>query len=110
MQRIKVIPSDVRLTPLALACWYMGDGNNNWRACNLTLATHNFSEAEVDRLIGLLKAVGFPHVVKHSGGKEGQYGIRILKHSYLGFLDCVRNALENVGGVPECMEYKIDTS
>src|SRR4029077_12893310 len=51
-----------------------------------------------------------PHVVKYVAEKEGQYGIRVHKHSYLQFLDCVRKALEDIGGVPECMEYKIDTS
>lgn len=53
--RRKVVPMDVadRLTPLALAVWFMDDGAADF--AGVTFQTHNFSSEEVERLEGVLK-------------------------------------------------------
>lgn len=42
-----------RLTPLALAVWFMDDGAADF--AGVTFQTHNFSSEEVERLEGVLK-------------------------------------------------------
>ena len=51
----KVVPMDVadRLTPLALAVWFMDDGAADF--AGVTFQTHNFSSEEVRRLDGVLR-------------------------------------------------------
>ena len=49
----KVVPSDLALSPVSLANWFMGDGSSSWQkydAVMVTLATHSFSRCDVDRL------------------------------------------------------------
>lgn len=50
-QRRKVVPSDVALTPLCLAVWFMDDGSRKSRECRgLYLNTQSFTLAEVQTL------------------------------------------------------------
>lgn len=49
--RRKVIPTDLRLTPLSMAVWFMDDGSRKSSQCRgLYLNTQSFTAAEVDLL------------------------------------------------------------
>jgi hypothetical protein len=49
--RRKVIPEDLRLTPLSVAVWFMDDGSRKSSQCRgLYLNTQSFNHAEVDLL------------------------------------------------------------
>jgi recombination protein RecA len=52
--RRKVVPREITdlLTPLALAVWFMDDGAADH--CGVTIQTHSFTSAEVERLIEAL--------------------------------------------------------
>jgi len=57
----KQVPGDIRLTPLVLSHWFMGDGDSVWGASGLPnlvearFGTYCFSRKEVDYLRELLK-------------------------------------------------------
>ena len=57
----KVVPSDIRLTPLAVLHWFLGDGSSTWQGrpgkqhTLLSFATHGFMKAECEMLCDKLK-------------------------------------------------------
>jgi len=59
----KVIPWDLKLSPISIAYWFMDDGSTSWskgpnNRVNLTLASDSFTRFENDRLQEHLKRVG----------------------------------------------------
>lgn len=53
----KILPDDIRLTPLTMAKWFEGDGNAAWNhrpGVRLNIATNGFAKGEVERLSALL--------------------------------------------------------
>jgi len=51
--RIKKLPSDLKLRPVTLREWFIGDGTVKKQG-GVTFATHNFTKVEVDQLVKLL--------------------------------------------------------
>jgi len=56
LERRKVVPSDLHLTPLALAVWFMDDGSRKSSQCRgLYLNTQSFTSEEVELLRMVLR-------------------------------------------------------
>ena len=53
-KKIKVIPSDIKLTPLSLAVWFCDDGTLNKNEYRAVLCTDSFNTDEIERLRELL--------------------------------------------------------
>lgn len=99
---IKVVPEDVRLTPVALAHWYWGDGaleNNGYR---MAFCTDGFTWEECKRLVGRLHTL---------------YGWEGRIHSHRGKPKIVLQRREDREALvelirplcPPCFTYKLDT-
>jgi hypothetical protein len=63
----KVVPSDLDLTPVSMAVWFMDDGSRKSNQCRgLYLNTQSFSISEVNLLRSLMRsAVGVETSVRH---------------------------------------------
>lgn len=103
-RRIKCLPPDLKLTPLAVAVWAMDDGSNQQHRKAYNLATLAFTYDEVCLLNDMVNGIGFKCQVCP---QKGQFYLYIGEKSYLDFIEMVRSALPDL---PECMKYKIDTS
>lgn len=57
-RRIKILPSDVKLTPITIAVWYCDDGWKPKKDNQFYFSTHGFSLQEVERLVVLLRGFG----------------------------------------------------
>lgn len=60
-ERTKIVPTDLALTPISVANWFMGDGTSSWVRGNLVtanFATHSFKPLEAQRLADLLVGQG----------------------------------------------------
>ena len=59
----KIVPDDLKLTPLVLADWICGDGSTGWTklnlASNILFHTESFSHIDILKLIKLLKELDF---------------------------------------------------
>ena len=104
-ERRKIVPTDIKLTPLALCLWHMDDGSNNQTDANIELNTQSFTVDEVEFLIERLKKDLGIDSHKKTGGKEGQYKIYIGRGSYFDFIEMIKPHVEW-----DCFRYKIDTS
>ena len=55
----KIVPKDIKITPLMLKMWYYGDGsivnNKETNTCMIRLSTDGFAEEDVDFLVGSLE-------------------------------------------------------
>lgn len=58
---IKIIPRDLKLTPLTCRQWYIGDGwlTHNAKSKYVSFATNGFTSSEVCFLVNLLRREGF---------------------------------------------------
>lgn len=112
--RVKIIPSDLILTPLTIAIWYFDDGFNDnaeyiqkiyykHKRKNIWIYTNGFQLGEVEKLIEKLKNLGILNCyVKDSGDKRGnQPQVYIGASSYFDFIDMITPYLPC-----ECMKYK----
>jgi transposase len=105
-KRRKIVPTDIKLTPLTLCVWHMDDGSNNQTDANIELNTQSFTVDEVEFLIERLKKdLGIDSHKKAGGKKEGQYKIYIGRNSYFDFIEMIKQHVEW-----DCFKYKIDTS
>ena len=67
----KVVPRDLKLTPVTLAHWFIGDGCTAWcrGSVILTLYTNGFIDSDVAYLNSLLAEKGLPmHINRHHTG------------------------------------------
>jgi hypothetical protein len=56
MDRRKVVPEDLGLTPLAMAVWFMDDGSRKSNQCRgVYLNTQSFSDSEVQLLQSVVR-------------------------------------------------------
>jgi hypothetical protein len=59
---IKSVPTDVRITPVSVMMWYLGDGSvvhpKDDSTINLRLSTDGFTKDEVDYLVTKLEEIG----------------------------------------------------
>jgi hypothetical protein len=95
---IKVVPSDVRLTPRSLALWFCGDGCLNNR---ITFATNGFDYDSLCFLRDRMSADGWgPHINKAS--TTGQFSLRLNgREQVKRFQNVVRPFM------PACFAYKM---
>lgn len=97
---IKIVPNNFKLTPLVLAMWYIGDGQNVPTRNSVVFHTQGFTEQDCDFLISKLeKELGILSIRSHEKGKPI---IRIRTNSYLKFIDIVKPYV-----IWECFKYKI---
>ena len=89
-----------RITPLALAVWYMDDGSLNKRYHTVVLCTNSFSRAGQLLAIDFLRErYGITAVLEPR--RNGQTVIRINASQSRKFMDII------APHVPHCMEYKL---
>lgn len=98
LNRKKIIPKDLRLTPLTCKQWYIGDGclmNQEKRYSYIRLATDCFSISDVKYLVKQLNELGFKTTRQPNNNT-----IRISAYSTEDFLNYI-------GKCPvKCYEYK----
>lgn len=102
-KRRKIVPSNIRLSPLTLTIWHMEDGCNNPKDANIELNTQGFTRDEVNFLIEKLKQdLGIT-----SWEKRDHYNYKIFvgRKSYFDFIEMIK---PNIAW--DCFTYKIDTS
>jgi hypothetical protein len=75
----KIIPRDLKLTPIVLLHWHLGDGslprrrNDSNRIPSIVLATNTFIKEDVDFLVEKLKELGLNfYPVKYKSGFTGK--------------------------------------
>lgn len=100
----KVLPKDVRLTPLTIAKWFEGDGTTGWSSnehyVSLHLCTNGFAREEVERLSSLF----MPFYVR---AKACQYFGNYWT-VYIGGVDNINTFFDLIGElVHECYGYKV---
>lgn len=104
-KRRKIVPSDIKLSPLTLCIWYMDDGSNNQIDANIEINTQGFTVDEIEFLITKLKYDLNINSHKKIGGRNGQYKIYIGRDSYFEFIEIIKPHVEW-----DCFKYKIETS
>ena len=71
----KIVPKDVRLTPIVLAQWYMGDGNLELKrkaSYRITFCTDSFTKEENNFLANILKEkYGYTLIVRRYKKEKG---------------------------------------
>jgi hypothetical protein len=79
--RIKVLPEDLVLSPLAVRQWWIGDGYINPEWGWGTLATHGFTHGENMRLKSLLSGITSHHIAIRNSGKAapGKYHLYLSR-------------------------------
>lgn len=95
----KIIPKDIKLTPLTCRQWYIGDGHLVHYGVNnkvyMTLHTNGFTVNDIDLLINKLKDLGFKSTRPKS--------TNIISISVKSAMDFLRY----IGGSPvTCYQYK----
>ena len=100
---VKVVPKDIRLTPLAAAVWYMEDGWNYPKGRYGILCTNGFRPDEVAFLIERLKAD--LSINSHLRWHKGQPEIILESSTYRDFIMMIK---EEVAW--DCFAYKHDLS
>ena len=112
-KRRKIVPNDLKLTPLSLCIWYMDDGCNGGKhGSNATISTNGFTIEECDFLCSRLKedlsinaSIQYDSVKQPSGERKRYPTIFIGCKSYFHFMEIIRPHIEW-----DCFKYKIDTS
>jgi hypothetical protein len=98
----KIVPTDLRLSLLALAIWYCDDGQNVPQRRCAYLHTQSFTFEECEFLVSELKHLGISSRVSHHRNLPI---IRINSPSYLQFISMIKPYVEWT-----CFHYKVDTS
>lgn len=101
-RRIKILPVELKITPLTLATWFYDDGCNQPLNRYALICTYGFSIEETERLVEMLRDLGFScHSIPRPLGGKGRQ-IRINTSSHHDFIDMVS------GWIPcPSMDYKI---
>lgn len=102
--RIKIVPADLELDNLALATWFIDDGNNVPKKRSAYLYTLSFTESEVEFLTNKIRSLGFVcHKARY--GQTDSFYIVIGAESYESFIKTVATAIPDL---PDDLKYKID--
>lgn len=94
---VKIVPQDVRITPLSTLLWYLGDGSlSNGQV--ITLATCSFSNHEIDNIL-------IPKLKEH-----GIHGSRGYRNVICISTDTSKNFFKLIGEKSPiaCYDYKFD--
>jgi predicted transcriptional regulator len=101
-RKIKIIPNDIKLTPLMACVWHMDDGSVCSDDANLVLHTQGFSLTECQFLSDRLKID--MSIKSHVRKKDGKCIIYVGRTSYFDFIDMIRPYVQW-----DCFQYKLDT-
>jgi len=98
----KIVPRDLRLTPLVVAHWFAGDGTYNTNG-TLTFCTNSFSADEVDFLIERLATdLNILGAKRTKTPRPGQYTLGIYRANEAAKLANLIRPL-----LPDCCQYKL---
>jgi len=100
-KRIKIVPHDLRLTPLALCVWYMDDGSASAVDGNITLHTQGFTWDECEFLSERLRLD--LNITSKVRAKDGHQIIYVPLKSYFDFINIIKPYVEW-----NCFKHKID--
>lgn len=74
--KVKIIPKDIILSPLALAVWYMDDGSKSYKSCYF-----NTQQLDIKSQINLIKALSKFGLKSRLNKDKTYFRIRILTSS-----------------------------
>lgn len=101
-RRVKIVPTDLVLTPTIVAVWYFDDGSNAPKNKQATFNTHSFSKSTCEILAEKLGKFGVDcNLYKN----RGAYVITTRASSYLNLINLVKEHLPS-----ECVSHKVDLS
>ncbi len=83
----KTLPSDIKLSPFALAIWYMDDGYYDTHRDSIWFCTHCFNSGELKRIKELMKQLGIETTLIKDRTK---YKTRVLKKHTERFIKLVK--------------------
>ena len=102
----KIIPDEVKLTPLSLAIWYMDDGVNSPKDAQAKLCTNGFTEEEVAFLSEVMnRDLSIKSVKCRVKKHKEQFVLRINRNHYFEFIEMIQAEAKW-----DCFKYKLDTS
>jgi transcriptional regulator with XRE-family HTH domain len=101
--RIKIVPEDIKITPLTLCIWHMDDGFAYPKDANINLCTHGFTDDECEFLCQrLMMDLNLKGKIHRDRGKPKIY---IGKKSYFDFIEIIKPFVKW-----NCFQYKLDTT
>lgn len=101
-RRVKIIPNDIKLSPLSLCIWHMDDGYVCQKDANILLNTQGFTWDECEFLMERLKSdLGITSKVR---AKQQKPVIYVGRKSYFDFIQMIRPHIKW-----KCFRYKLDT-
>jgi hypothetical protein len=102
----KIIPDDIKLTPLILAIWFCDDGCNAKAGAKRSacFATHCFTYEDVKRLSDIItNKFGINTYINLT--RKTQPVLKITAEHYLKFIELIRPYV-----IWRCLQYKVDIS
>lgn len=99
-RRIKVVPNDIALTPLAIAVWFYDDGCNRPAYRIAEFCSESFSQADQLRLVELLACLGVKARV--APVKKGCFRIKVTGDNYVPFIRLISDSIP-----VESMRHKV---
>lgn len=102
----KQLPSDLRLTPLTVAVWFLDDGCNDKQCKTAYFYTQSFAFEEAEHLANLMSEFNIrPKLISRTSKKTGvkQPVLRIPTSDYQTLIDLVQPYIEC-----DCLRYKIE--
>ena len=98
---VKIVPQDIRLTPMVAAQWFCGDGTGG-KSSTLTLYTNSFTEADVDLLVACMRRDLGVRASKGRSHHPGQFVVQVLSRR-----DALRFKSLVDPYIPDCCQYKL---
>jgi len=101
----KIIPTDLKLTPLSIAIWFCDDGNNSFNNREAQIATQSFTFDEADFLCELIKEFNIqPSIMTKISAKTGrkQPILKCNSKSYDNLIELIKPYV-----IWDCMSHKI---
>lgn len=101
---VKIVPTDLILTPLSVCVWFMDDGTLDAKNGNATFCTHGFTWEECEFLVQRLKRdVGIESHVRKDWRGYPMIFVGVRSHK-----DLINLIRPHVGW--DCFKYKLDES
>lgn len=104
-KRKKVVPNNIKLTPLTLCVWHMDDGSVNPKDANVELNTQGFTRSEVNFLIERLGVDLGIKASEKTSSRKNQFKIYIGRKHYFDFIEMIKPHVKW-----DCFVYKLNTS
>jgi hypothetical protein len=102
---VKVVPCDLKLTPLTIAIWYCDDGSNDFSSRKASISTQGFSFNDVELLAGNLHNFDlFPKIESRLSPytKRPQPILKFYSSSYKNLINLVTSHV-----MWDCFKYKV---